>query len=256
MFQSFMRIWASDGLATAFLQGLDFLLPDWLFCASGGEILRKDLVRPQAAPLAFQVRWATADDLAHLKRFERYYGTAESWIEAGDRCAVAICDGQVAGFECYRGGAYRLPTKPWIRVDLGQYGLWTVFSCVAPPYRGQGVAQDVLAFAAVEFRAEGISAIYDHIFEADGRATRAHAKRGFLPIDRWHISRVFGYTLFRTASDRRIGRWSVSRPLVVPASGSVYGRPSDVRSVLGQAEGMITPASAPAGGATGPGVRS
>ncbi|MHA1571640.1 MAG: GNAT family N-acetyltransferase, partial [Alphaproteobacteria bacterium] len=185
MFRSFLRIRASDGMIVALLQALDFLLPRWLFAASAGEILRKDLTCRQPSPGTFHIRWATAEDLARLRQFSRHIPRLDDWIAHGDRFAVAIRDDEIAGFENYRSQVYQLPRMPWVRVCLGRDEIWAVSSYIAPKYRAQGVARDILAFAARRLGDEGFTAIYDHVFEADGRASKAHAKRGFIAIDRW-----------------------------------------------------------------------
>ena len=165
MFQSFLGIRASDGLIVALLQGLDFLLPEWLFSASAGEILRKDLTRRQPSPGTFDTRWATVEDLAQLRRFSRHIRQLDDWLARGDRFAVAIRDGEIAGFENYRGKVYRLPRIPRVRVRLGPDQIWAVSSYIAPQYRAQGAARDILAFAARQLGDEGFAAIYDIVFE-------------------------------------------------------------------------------------------
>ncbi len=220
MFQSFLRIRASDGLLVALMQALDFLLPHWLFAASAGEILRKDLTGRQPSPQSFDIRWATSEDLEQLQPLGRHIRHLHDWITQGDRFAVAIRDGEIAGFENFRTRTYRLPQIPWVRVSLGPDEMWSVFSYVAPRYRAQGASRDILAFAARQLGDEGFTAIYDHVFEADGKAGSSHAQRGFVTIDRWRITRIFTIAVFHAGPARHLGRWTVSRPLGVMVSGT------------------------------------
>ncbi len=215
---------AEEGAVAALVQALNYVTPDWLFCAYCGYVTRNDLTALPGYRGTEVVRWATPEDLHDLKRFEPYCDDLPGWIARGDRFVVALRDGEIVGFENYQGRMHRFVPVPWVCVDLADDELWAVFSLVDPRFRGQGIVGDLVNFASAQLRKDGYRFIHGHTAKGDASAARAHTKRGFLSIDNWRIYRVSGTTYFSSRLVSLKGRWTHDQALKVrvkDASGGI-----------------------------------
>lgn len=207
------RLYLEEGARATFVRVFNFFTPDWLFCAHCGYITRNDLAALPGYSGTEIVRWASAQDLNEIRRFDEYCDDLPGWIARGDLFVVACRDGRIVGFENYQRGQHRFVQTPWVCVDLADDELWAAFSLVDPKYRGKGIVKDLVNFASKRLLHEGYRFVHGHTAKGDASAARAHKKRGFQSIDDWRIYRVFGTTLFRSRLMRRRGRWRKAQPL-------------------------------------------
>ena len=242
------RLFVEDGARATIVRVLNKIAPSWLFCAHCGTVTRNDLAAlPGYKGRETVVRWASAQDLREIRRFDKYCDDLPGWIARGDLFVVALRDGQIAGFENYQRGEHRFVPVPWIRVDLADDELWAVFSLVDPKYRGKGIVGHLVNFASVQLLKDGYRYVHGHSAKGDASAARAHTKRGFQSIDSWRIYRVLGTTFFGSRRLRLRGRWHEGRPLKVrirEASGGL------LPGVYGKRDARVVPSARSAAPAT------
>ncbi len=215
IFRKFRCLLAEEGARAASVRVLNYITPEWLFCAHCGYVTRNDLTALPGYKGDEIVRWANEQDLRDLRRFEKYCDDLAGWIERGDLFVVALRGGEVVGFENYQRGRHRFAVMPWICVDLDDDELWAVFSLVDPRYRGQGIVGDLINFASRRLIEDGYRFVHGHTAKGDASAARAHKKRGFVSIDIWRIYRVLGVTLFKARLVGLKGRWTRAQPLQI-----------------------------------------
>ncbi len=195
------------GLLYALQQTKWTFLPDWLIELNVWHVNTID-IRSLATVTQHDpaLRWATNRDIAELVacgiRPEDLAYTFGKTL----KIAVYEHEGRIVGYGQYAVESWNQDV--WLRFrfapqDLIAAGIW-----VAPEFRGQRIAPQIMSFAWSHFARNGYHRLVNIINALNHNSTRACAKVGTLSAERFWYFHLLGFTYMRYGTVRAFGRWT------------------------------------------------
>ena len=133
---------------------------------------RDDLARAglKCAPVAYEDVAAARAEV--IRESARYDGP-------GSQAFAILRDGEIVALEWYWFGEYRRNGAFW---PLGEAEAESAYVVTVPEMRGQGLAQWVKEYSAIEMRERGFRRAYGKIWHSHHASIRANQKSGFREI--------------------------------------------------------------------------
>jgi L-amino acid N-acyltransferase YncA len=161
--------------------------------------------RDDLARAGFTVTPVAAEEVAGARadviRQSAWYGGP------GSQAFAILRDGEIVALEWYWFGEHRQDDAFW---PLGEAEAESAYIATVPELRGQGLAQRVKEYSAIEMRERGFRRAYGKIWHSNHASIRANQKSGFREI-------ALVVDLFPFRGSRRL-RW-VRRRVTAPAHG-------------------------------------
>ena len=215
--KSWRRAWRKirevGPLYTAHLAANRFI-PEALFQVRALMITERDpRHRPSVLDHDPGFRWITLEDFNSIAALRRLPRPLWAELEAGNRALILERDDDVISYFLYPSDSHHQAS--WVRFEFLPTDIWTIYTWVAPEYRGQGIHAHVRNFAASELEQAGYTRELSTIDALNRNSLRAHTKLGGWFIGRIFFLRILGLTLVRVGRSVRIGWWGPNRPFVV-----------------------------------------
>lgn len=195
------------GLLYALQQTKWTFLPDWLVELNVWNVNTID-IRGLANVTRHDpaLRWATNRDIADLAAYGVRPEDLAYTFGKTLKIAVYEHEGRIVGYGQYAVDSWNQDV--WLRFrfapkDLIGAGIW-----VAPEFRGQRIAPQIMSFAWSHFARNGYHRVVNIINALNHNSTRACSKVGTLSAERFLYFRLLGFSYLRYGAVRAFGRWS------------------------------------------------
>jgi hypothetical protein len=158
---------------------------------------------PGAVPHGFrgkiQVRDAVPADVENLARCQGDAASFATRFQAGDHCAVAICDRRIVGYEWFCDKTFHIEARYRYRVVIPQDTLYGYDAFVSEDYRGRrvwkGLQSEYLRQLMLRLGRSKICVMVD---QGNSVSMSAHIGFGYRPKARVLVAKAFGKTVCRT----------------------------------------------------------
>jgi GNAT superfamily N-acetyltransferase len=158
-------------------------------------------------PLALQrgkgtVRRATPDDLDGLARLQGKPAEFQKRFANGDRCAVAVVNDRIVGYEWFCEQAMHHETAWGLPIPIPIGFVYAYDAYIEPAYRNAGVWLRFKAHLADWMIATGKRGVLTFVEDGNLPSLRTHLRFGFIPAETVLAIRILTLRFFRKSSAR------------------------------------------------------
>jgi GNAT superfamily N-acetyltransferase len=166
------------------------------------------------------IRWATPDDTPQLIAC----GIKPEKLKAdfGNTLKIAVYKqrGRIIAYGQYAVRSWN--QDDWVAFKFDQRDFHGAGIWVAPEYRGQGIAPQIMKFAWSYFAQNGFKRMIAITNTLNRNSFRAAGKVRPAIFNRFWYIRLFGFTYFHYGPFRKIGRWNPCKRIDIPLA---HGHP-------------------------------
>ncbi len=189
------------------------IVPSWLFDINIWIVTATDhsAFKPSATPPG--IRWANERDISGLTACGVDRTALVDGLARGDKYAVYEREDRILGYAIYETNTH--DQENWLRFRFGTHDFFGARIWVAPEFRGQGIAPQVIRFARAYFLQKDRCRSLGIINGLNKSSRRACAKTGIVESGRILYLRLLGLTYLHYGRINRIGFWNAGNRLEI-----------------------------------------
>lgn len=190
------------------------IVPSWLFDINVWVVTATDHHAFKSGETDPGIRWANERDIGELEACGIDRAALVDGLARGVKYAVCERDTKIICYAIYETDTH--DQENWLRFRFGAHDFFGARIWVAPEFRGQGIAPQVIRFARAHFLKTDRSRSLGIINGLNKSSRRACAKTGIAETGRILYLRLLGITYLHYGRINRIGFWNARHRLEIP----------------------------------------